>query len=164
MKGWLVLHCQQFGDEQGAERTELAKELDKSRSQLTKKDTEELDKLLDDKPGITFHVWMFARRGNFSKMAKGRSQPSSEKTHWHGTQVRMSVIPKYRIEAYLVDLLPGTVTVWPEIVACDPTTTREYFYMAHAIDGSTTLPVAAHEKALRGDVAHQVHSMWATLA
>lgn len=112
---------------------------------------EELDSLLDDKPHIVWHVLMFVKRGRFNDMADGKEN-NVTRSHWHGTQVRMQVIPKYWLEAYMTDLEPKLELVWDDILAAGPTTSRELFYMAHSISGSTLLPTKAHEKTLFADM------------
>ena len=107
---------------------------------------QELDKILDQKPNLTFHLLSLARKGDASKMAEG-SKEKQVKSHWHGTQVRMQVIPKYWIEAYLSDLVPDCDT-FAEKLSTKANNMREWFYGSHNLYPGTLLPTAAHEKVL----------------
>ena len=67
---------------------------------------EKLNELLDANPGHVWQLLEMMQNGTVTKICDAKVREQA-KTHWHGTQVRFSVIPKYWMEAYMLDLNPA---------------------------------------------------------
>jgi len=104
-----------------------------------------LEELLDEKPQHVWHLLEMLQNGTISKISDARARDQA-KTHRHGTQVRMSVIPKYWMEAYMLDANPALEPHMERIKAAGKTALRELFYAIHVVSGGTPVPVPAHDK------------------
>jgi len=104
-----------------------------------------LNDLLDQHPQHVWQMLEMMQNGTIAKICDAKVRDQA-KTHWHGTQVRMQVIPKYWMEAYMLDVSPDLEKHMDAIKNSSKTAIRELFYATHMVSGSTLIPASAHEK------------------
>ena len=115
-----------------------------------------LNELLDAQPQHVWQMLEMMQNGTISKICDAKLRDQT-KTHWHGTQVRMQVIPKYWMEAYMLDINPEIEKLLDAIKSSSKTAIRELFYASHMVSGSTLIPPAAHEKVVFAKVLRERH-------
>jgi hypothetical protein len=106
-----------------------------------------LNDLLDQNPQNVWQMVEMLQNGTINKICDAKMRDVG-KTHWHGTQVRFQVIPKYWMEAYMLDINPNLESHLDDIKNSSKTAIRELFYASHMVSGSTLIPAVSHEKVI----------------
>jgi hypothetical protein len=104
-----------------------------------------LNEFLDQHPRNVWQTLEMLQNGAISKTREAKLRAVAN-THWHGTHARMRLIPKYWMQAYMLDINPELEKHLEAIKSSSNTAMRELFYASHMLTDNTLIPDAGREK------------------
>jgi hypothetical protein len=106
---------------------------------------QKVNELLDQHPQNVWQTLEMLQNGTISKTREAKLR-DMHKTCWHGTQLRMSMIPKYWMQAYMLDINPELKKHLRDIKRSSNNAMKELFYATQMLSGSTLVPDDRREK------------------